>query len=240
MQRRLRTRGYELDRRGKIPPATLLRYLEHLRWEAVAETPAVARTFEDGRRLVVVAQRLRVRRELTLAEELELELQVEKVGRTSLEFGHRIRALPAGEPIAEARVTAVQLGPDGRPAPIADAVRELERPSPLEAAFPSPLATAPLAGAWAHRFSVRPSDLDLLEHVNHANYLTYAEDARALAAAAGALAAAPLRAVTLEYRRQAVLGDELEARVLALEGREVAFQLLRGEELLCAGRIEVG
>jgi acyl-CoA thioesterase FadM len=239
MQRRLRTRGYELDRRGKVPPATLLRYLEHLRWEAVAEAPEVARTFEGGRRLVVVAQRLRLRREPALAEELELELQIEKVGRTSLEFGHRIQTA-AGESIAEARVTAVQLGPDGRPAAIADAIHALARPSSLEGAFPAPLADAPLAGAWAHRFGVRPSDLDLLEHVNHANYLVYAEDARALAAAAGALSPAPLRAVTLEYRRQAVLGDELEARVLALGEREVAFQLGRGEELLCAGRIELG
>ena len=246
VQRRIRTRGYELDRRGKVSPATVLRYLEHLRWEAVNEAPEVARTFEHGRRLVVVAQRLRLRRELALGEELELSLSIDRVGRSSLDFGHRIHVVTdghAGEPVAAARVTAVQLGPDGRSAPVSDEVRALARPSGIEDDFPPLLAETPLDGAWSHRFAVRPSDLDILQHVNHAIYLAYVEDTRALAAAAGAPGIPgppPLRAVTLEYRRQAVLGDELEGRIRALGERELGFQLRRGDELLCSARIETG
>jgi acyl-CoA thioesterase FadM len=245
VRRRLKTRGYELDRRAKIPPATVLRYLEHLRWEAVVETPAVGETFERGHRLVVVAQRLLLRRELGLGDELELELWIERVGRSSLEFGHRIQLLgtETDAPIAEAQVTAVHLGPDGRPAPLSDAIRALCAPAGGLEGFPPPLPPEPpLVGGFAHRFPVRPSDLDLLQHVNHANYLTFAEDARELAAATemlGPLGARPLRAVTLEYRRQALLGDELEARIQPLSETAFGFQLLRAGELLCSARSEV-
>ncbi len=251
MERRIRTRGYELDLRGKVRPSTVLRYLEHLRWEAVAETPAVAGTFAHGHRLVVVAQRLRLARALSLGEELSLSLWVARVGRSSLDFGHRITVVrppreergdhaDEQELFAEARVTAVHLGPDGRPAPISEEVRALARPEAALDGFPPPLEEAPLAGGWGHRFRVPPRDLDLLQHVNHAIYLDYAEDVRALAAAAGALGAhgrAPLRAVTLEYRHEALQGDELEARVLPLAENELGFQLRRGDELLCAARL---
>ena len=104
------------------------------------------------------------------------------------------------------------------------------------------------ASAWSERFYVRPGDLDLLRHVNHAVYLGYFEDARVVAASQGAygdaMPAAGGRFLrgALDYRQQAVLGDELEVFSWLLQGEDaLGFELRRvGDgECLCRARIEV-
>jgi hypothetical protein len=85
----------------------------------------------------------------------------------------------------------VLLDAEGRPSPIPEDVRgeiveqasarwidgvELDAPE-------TPMAAG--ARAWRRSLEARPSDLDLLRHVNHATYLAYVDDTWRLCAAAG-------------------------------------------------------
>jgi len=114
---------------------------------------------------------------------------------------------------------------------------------------------------YRHRLVVRPSDLDIFEHVNASTYLQFFEDARHLAGSSGELtwsdgkdrdvdpcklALTPHARASVSYHREALLGDSLEV-VCWLEEDEAEhiadrfqFLLLRGDEApLCRGSVEV-
>ena len=116
------------------------------------------------------------------------------------------------------------------------------------------------ADVYRHRLTVRPSDLDLFEHVNASTYLKFFEDARTLAgleerspwgaAQIGGLfrrqlARAPHVRASVSYHREALLQDALEV-VMWLEssaddGRNrFQFLLCRGDEQpLCRATVEI-
>ena len=62
-------------------------------------------------------------RVLVFDDEVEVELRVARVGRTSITYRWVISK--DGERAIEGTHTVVHVGPDGRPAPLADRVREL-------------------------------------------------------------------------------------------------------------------
>ncbi len=260
-EQKITTRGYELDSESLLSPATYLRYLEHLRWLAVASQAQqrgsheqstlhdsghiLGSLFGKGHSVVVVAQSLLLDGDVGQGVELAASMWVRRVGRTSLDFGHVI-ARPDGSPLVRAVVTAVYRGPDGKPAPVPDIVRQQVMEDPVSLvelevmAKQTPRADIAPLEAWARPVEVRPSDCDLLGHVNHANYLCFFDDTRRLAVHAGALepsASRRLTAVTLEYRHQAVVGDPLVARVWpsSAEGADAYLVLdLRAHDILLA------
>lgn len=227
LERSFRTRGYELDQDGMVPPATLLRYMEQLRWASMeGDSPLeVVRIFRPGTRyFVVAAQHLQVEHEVGHGTALSGELTIGRVGRTSLEFRHLFRlAGGGGETVARGSAVAVLLGEDGRPTPLPGAVRQqaldLSDAGWVDGgALDAPALPADDGGegGFCHSFVVRHSEQDLLGHVNHASYLAYADDTRRLCAAAGgyggATAGGRLRAASLEYRQSALAGQTLLAR----------------------------
>jgi len=99
--------------------------------------------------------------------------------------------------------------------------------------------------AYRHRLCVRPSQIDIFNHVNAATWLRFMEDARILGAQEGRLpesAASPSLRVALAYEREAIVGDEIDVRVWQLPEDPLAYGVVitRGEEAsLCRGRIDV-
>lgn len=221
--------GYDLDREGRVPSWTWLRWFEGLRWDAMVGGAAVdlAAIFDDGKRFVVRAQKLEILRgQLAHGEALELSLWVSRVGRTSLDLSHLARRVRDGAEVARDVVVAVHLGPDGAPCEVPANVRALVRegPSPrgalLSDARPPAAACVPVV--------VRPSDVDLFQHVNHAVYAQYFEDARAIVREAGGYgprrqSSFPTRALAIDYAQEVRLGDPVSVYTWALLGETALF-----------------
>lgn len=130
-------------------------------------------------------------------------------------------------------------------------------------ALPELTAELPAHGqVFRHQLVVRPSDLDIFNHVNASKYLRFFEDARHLAGVRKAIewahpptdsahddadvcALKPHVRASVSYHQEAVLGDTLDVVGWALPSdatTPVRFQfvLLRGDEApLCRGLIEL-
>lgn len=241
----LTVRGDELGENGKVSPSNVLRWLEHGRWAALSgDDESMRRLFSEGHIVVVRAQKVAFLRELDWNERVQVSIGLAKVGRTSCEFAQQLRA-PGNVLIAEARISVVHLGGNRRPAEIPADVRsrslELGVPDALQRLEPVDLTGQPVH--FTHTFSVRPSDIDVFHHVNHARYLDYAEDLRALAELADALpgwkVGRSLAAVSIDYAREALVRDVLTAECMVLSPTELAWRLRRGEVLLTSGRLRV-
>lgn len=237
----IQVRGYEMNASGSVPPAVVLRYAEHARWQALAGPGSPL----EGhfRRGVVRAQKLECRGTISYPAELELGTWVSRVGRTSFEFGHRFEQKQGGV-IALATCTVVCLDDAGAPAPVPDPVRALV----VEDELPDvePLTSDAPANAWSRELAVLPSDQDILQHANQARYADYVEDTRQLAAAAGAYPAVPALPGKLwvEYRRENQSGERLRMLTWQLQGEPLAlgFELrrIRDDEAVFRARFEAG
>ena len=246
VERTWTTRGYELDQDRLVHPSTLLRYMEQLRWDSLGADSRLdlGRLFRDGHYFVVAAQRLQVNRDPGLAELLWADLRLGHVGRTSLEFRTLFREGAAeGAPLARGSVTAVHLDPGGRPTPLPDDLVDRAREQvggwadggALQAPDPS---GEPPDGACQREIVVRPSDQDLLQHVNHAVYLSYVDDVRRLCDGAGGYdgrGGGRIRSATLEYRAEARQGQRLLCRTWAAgeEPFTLAFVIAREGAVVC-------
>jgi YbgC/YbaW family acyl-CoA thioester hydrolase len=204
----LRIRGDDVDRTGAVAPTRLLSLLEHARWEALRNPDlGMDQLMQGGHKLVVRAQRLELGARAVFGDEVQIRLWYRAIGRTSLEMGQDIHA--QGQMIAQAIVTAVHVGPDGRPTPVPEGLRGRVVAEPL----PDVLVNAtvpngePPLDAFLFRHTVRPSETDVFGHINHAGYLDLFEDARyfgesAQAFAPGWVAGLPLQRVVLDYRQE--------------------------------------
>lgn len=245
LERTIRIRGYELDQDGLVPPATLLRYMELLRWAAMEGDSRLelGRIFRPGERyFVVAAQRLQVARDVGLGAALSGALSIGHVGRTSLEFRHLFRLAEGGETVARGSAVAVLLGEDARPTPLVGVVRqqalELSQQGWADGGSldaPAPPAEDDAAGSFRHDLLVRHSDTDLLRHANHASYLSFADDTRRLCAGLGgygdAAAGGRLRGASLEHRREARAGQTLLAQTWVIERAPLTLAVV----LSCSG-----
>ncbi len=245
----LTTRGDELDRFGRIPPAVLLRYCEHARWAAI-EDPALqlGALFSQDRRIVVRAQRAVFLGHLGVSERVEASVWLARVGRTSVEFGQRIRRVSDGSDIAWARVAAVYVGQDRRPTELPAHVAEcvVQEPSmPAELAEWNPPQESAPSSAFIRTFTIRASEIDLFNHVNHANYLMLFDDARIDGERIGGLgpnwvADRPLAACAIDYAKESLLGDTLAALVWPIEnGAALGCELRKigNQTPLCRARL---
>jgi YbgC/YbaW family acyl-CoA thioester hydrolase len=214
-----------MDSSGVIPLSVLASYMEHTRWQSIQGSEfALASYWKRG---VIRAQHIEVLMPVRFDTELSVDCSVGRIGRTSLDLCHRVRRVGDGQLVAQATVTAVNLDETGRPAPLDPGAEELLSEPP---ALPSvALDGESPRSAWGRAILVCPSDQDVLQHVNHARYIEFVEDTRALAARAGAYADASEaaqrmpRRIAISYERQAAFGDTLEVSTWALEGKKPAF-----------------
>lgn len=236
IDRRWTLRCYDLDQRGVLGPPGLLRLFEQMRWESIADDVVPwRRLLEGGNRFVVRAQRLDlIGSPLGHGAAVALQTWLGRAGRSSCDVcGTAVG--PDGGLVATSTVTVVYCGPDGRPRALPAEAQSWTEPGGFATApaWPEP---AP-AGAFRASLVVRPSDMDFLHHVNHARWVDFVEDARLACAAAGgygagsANATGPARHLSIDYAREAAAGDLLEVRTWS-RGRELAFELARGEQVV--------
>ncbi len=229
-------RGIELDATGAVSPGWLSRILEDTRWRAFARDDHALRGIMDGG--VARAGHFEYLEPLTYGDRVEIATWVARAGRTSFDFGHRIARSSDRRVAVRARMTVVNLGPDG-PAPIDPIVRELVLgdPAPQARAWPEGDRT----DAWTRSWLVRPSDQDSFRHVNQARYVDYIDDTRWFAARAGAAAGldGPLATLSVEYIREAHAGGRVQMETWITGDRERAYELTLENEgaVLCRGRV---
>lgn len=235
----LRVRGDDVDRHGHVSPARLLAYMEHARWEALSDPlMEFGALMADGNKLVVRAQRASFDHPASYGDELAIAVWYRRVGNTSVEVGHTVTAA-GGELVAAAIVTAVHLDPQGRPTPVPATLRShtSDRPLPprLIAATP-PETEVPLA-AFTYHHTIRPCEIDVFEHVNHARYVDMLDDARWYGEAAQAFGAdwpagQQLARIALDYRNETRLGQTVGIHLWPLpEAAEIADERGLGCEM---------
>jgi acyl-CoA thioesterase FadM len=238
---RILTRGYELGADGVLPPSALLRYLEHLRWQTLThDGPIPVRRFWGLG--VVRAQALEIFEPIAFHVELELSLWVNRVGRTSFQFAHDIVHVADQRRLAASTATVVALDASRRPTEVASVARDYVIDRPV-ANVAQPDRGAP-PDSWSTPVVLRPSDQDMQQHVNHARYADFVEDARILCARAGGYGPGrwdrPVRTLSIEYEQETRLGDSIAMRTWSVpeDPDGLGFALVRdGSDVLTRARI---
>ena len=188
----IRVRGYEIDRWKRVPLSNLLRFTEHARWEfAIRESSSIKRLFSEDGFLVVRTQYGQIFEDATIGDNLEIDLRVSHVGGSSLTFEQRVMKChrdgdtETQSMVAQVFVVTVYVGSDKRPRRLPKWFRDQHKDLTLPER-PGELQDPPL-GHEGFEIQIRNSDIDLLQHVNHARYVDFLQDARAEAAAQGSL-----------------------------------------------------
>ena len=234
----LAVRGYELDASGTVPAGTIARYLEATRWSiGFSEGGLLRGKLQRG---VVRAQSIEYLEPLRYPDHFVVETWIARLGRTSVDFGHRLVREGDGAVAARSRATLVQVGPDG-PLPFDPSLGELveARDTPAHPA----LDEAAPPGARSRRWVVRPSDQDSFLHQNQARYIDAIEDTLRLAAGEGPPVGAqpPPRAVTVSFDREVHAGTEVEMLLWGAPGGDHRVELRRARDgvVLSRGRAEL-
>ena len=237
-------RTHDLDSSAHLSAAGLCRILENPRWHALRSDGLVGGSVNIG---VLRAQSLEIERWAGFGEKIEVSMWLSGVGRTSFALGYEIRSSTDGGIIARSAGSFVSTDIEGRPRPVGPGLERLL--SDRETIEVPRLDHSPGAGAWSQDFVVRPSDVDLLRHVNQARYVDYIEDARYACARAGGYgehgqgADAALEYLVASYEGQAREGDRLRVTTWPLGDapRQYAFEVRREADAapMLRARIEV-
>jgi acyl-CoA thioesterase FadM len=183
---------------------------------------------------------------LTYRDELEIATWVARVGRTSFDFGHKVTRLRDGRVAAQARMTVVNVGPEG-PAPLDPVIATfvIDEPAPPVRPWPE----GDRLQSWKRQWIVRPSDQDSFRHVNQARYVDYIDDTRWFAiddtrwfaAQAGQAAGVDgsLAGLSVEYRRETHAGEQVQMETWVTGDRTRAYELTRQPEgeVLARGQV---
>ena len=215
-------RGIELDATGAVSPGWFARIFEHTRWQVFAKDGYALRGLLDGG--VARAGTFEYGVPLSYQDELLIDTWVARVGRTSFDFGHRIMRLRDEAIAARARMTVVNLGPEG-PAPVDPVVAAFVLNEPAPAVRPWPEGDR--LHSWKRQWIVRPSDQDSFRHVNQARYVDYIDDARWFAAQAGEPAGVEgrLASLSVEYLRETHAGEQVQMETWVTGDRRRAYEL---------------
>jgi acyl-CoA thioesterase FadM len=217
-------RGIELDATGTVSPGWLARILEHTRWHVFTATENSPRGLMEGG--VARAGHYAYGAPLRYGDEVDIATWVARVGRTSFDFGHRIVRSSDQAIAATARMTIVNLGPNG-PAPLDPSVGSYVTNEEAPPARPWPEAER--QQSWTRRWTVRPSDQDSFRHVNQARYVDYIDDTRWFAAESGEAAGLEgrLGGLSVEYVREAHAGESVQMETWITGDGTRAYELSR-------------
>jgi YbgC/YbaW family acyl-CoA thioester hydrolase len=233
---RYRIRGIELDATRTVSPGWFSRLFERGRWQAFAADDFVLRKHTNGG--VARAGSFEYHAPLSYRDEIEIATWIARVGRTSFDFGHRITRLRDGALAARARMTVVNVGPDG-PSPIDPVIATFVVDEAAPAARPWPGGKP--SQSWKRQWIVCPSDQDSFGHVNQARYVDFIDDTRWFAAQAGAPAGVegPLAGLSLEYIREVHAGDCVQMETWVTGKCTRAYELTRDPsgEVLARGQV---
>jgi acyl-CoA thioesterase FadM len=229
-------RGIELDATGSVSPGWFSRIFEHTRWQVFSMDDYALRGLMEGG--VARAGTFEYGVPLSYQDEVEIETWVARVGRTSFDFGHRIVRLGDEAIAARARMTVVNLGPEGS-APIDPIVATFVLDEPTPAVRPWPEGDR--VQSWKRRWIVRPSDQDSFRHVNQARYVDYIDDSRWFASEAGEPAGLEgrLAGLSVEYLRETHAGEQVQMETWVTGDRSRAYELTRQPtgEVLTRGQV---
>jgi len=124
----IRVRSYELDSFRHANHAVFLNYLEEARFETLREAGFTYADIQSrGWAIHVVRLEIDYLSELRLADPLRVQTRIHAYRRTSMSFAQRILRERDGEDptvAAEAVITAVWIGENGRPMRVPDEARE--------------------------------------------------------------------------------------------------------------------
>lgn len=238
----LTIRGDEIDATGCASAAQLLRFAEHARWQATADAGPLGALFSGDERMVVRAQRMVLGVPVTWQDALRVETWIVRLGRTSVDLAHHIVRANDGHIVADILLTGVHVDLAGRPSPLPDALRAAPL-RPVPGTSLDGLDFAPLGDpVWSMPLQIRPSLIDLFQHVNHANYLDLAQDVRWQWEQGGAPDSwrhnRGLRRAALEYVREIRAGQDVTGHLHASDAVTLRLELQRreadGSQTLCA------
>jgi acyl-CoA thioester hydrolase len=224
-ERLFRIRHYECDAYGHLNHATYLRAMQEAAMEASAAAGYDHSRYRDMGRLWLIRETdITYHRPLAYGDVLAVRTWVEEFGRVRSRRAYELRHGQSGEMVAEATtewafLDSTTLRPAAVPQEMVLAFLPDGAPPRPARRQPFPPPPAPPPGLFTARRRVEWRDIDPAGHVNNANYLAYLEDcavqtaaahgwpmARMIAAGFGIFA----RRYRIEYRRPAVLDDELE------------------------------
>jgi len=121
----LKVRFYELDAYNHVNNGVYLFYLDHARDEYFEQAMAPYPDMRgDAIRYVVARSEIDYLAPAVAGDLLEVAGEVSRFGRSSLTFDQRIVRPRDGAELARARTVLVWTDPQGRPAPVPDAVRQ--------------------------------------------------------------------------------------------------------------------
>lgn len=240
----IQTRGYEMDASASIPPAVLLRYMEHARWTLTGSAGIDLADFSTA--VVVATQTLTVCQRIGAYANLTVTAWLSRVGNSSMDISQLITWDDADNEgarvVACGRATLVNVDENHRPAKLKPGVADKVQAAPVDFAdnfLPCDKLAVP-ESAWVLERTVNASELDLLNHVNHSRYVDYIEDARNACGLAGAygkeielrgtILAELTKNLTIEYVDEATMGKKIKVLTWAGEqGGTYCFNIV------CAG-----
>jgi acyl-CoA thioester hydrolase len=119
-------RSPELDSFGHVNHAVFLNYFEHARYLALEEAGFDWRSLDElGHQIFVVRIEVDYLAEATRGHRLLIRTWADSFKRTQMVLGQEIvREADPETTVARARVTAVWIGPNGKPMRVPDHVRE--------------------------------------------------------------------------------------------------------------------
>jgi len=223
-ERTFRIRHYECDAYGHVNHANYLRYMQETAFDASAAAGYdMARYDELGLMWLIRETNITYERPLRYNDTLTVKTWVADFHRVRSRRMYELR-LNNGELAATAHTDWVLLNQQTqRPVTIPPEMRAAffsegppEFPSRRDG-FPEP--PPPPHGRFTLRRTVEWRDLDPVQHVNNANYMAYLEECGVAVAAAHGWSMSRMmeagfgivaRQYRIEYRRPALLDDELE------------------------------
>ncbi len=224
-ERTFRIRHYECDAYGHVNHANYLRFMQETAFDASAAVGYDMACYDELGVMWLIRQTgITYERPLRYDDEVIVKTWVADFRRVRSRRVYEMRHAVSGERIATAHTDWVLLDKHSqRPVTIPEEMMAAFFPEGLpprasnSAAFPDPPLAPP--GVFTLQRSVEWRDLDPVQHVNNANYMTYFEECGVAAAAAYGwpitrMIAAGFgfvaRDYRIEYRLPALLGDGLE------------------------------
>jgi len=232
--RRFRIRYYECDAYGHLNNANYLRLMQETAFDASAAAGYDAGQYKRmGCRWLIRATQIEYLRPVQYDDSVLVRTWIEDFRRASSRRAYEFINEKSGEIAARAFSDWVWLSLEtGQPVSIPLELRQAFFPEgipdqfPKREAFPKPPPPPP--GVFAIRLKVNWRDLDMVRHVNNANYLDYVEECGFQVIAAHHWPwtrmaeqgfAILLRQNQIQYFQSALLDDELEISTWASDVR---------------------